>query len=140
MAGLAGRVVEIGFGSGLNVEHYPPEVEEVLAVEPAAVARRLAAKRIEAGGVPVHHVGLDGQAIPLDDDSCATPRCPRSPCARSAIPPRRCPSFAECSDREAASISLSMDSLPTLRWPGGNTDSTRGSAGWWTAAISHAMR
>ena len=70
MAGLAGRVVEIGFGSGLNVEHYPPEVAVVLAVEPAAVARRLAAKRIEAGGVPVHHVGLDGQAIPLDDDSC----------------------------------------------------------------------
>ncbi len=70
MAGLAGRVVEIGFGSGLNVEHYPPEVEEVLAVEPAAVARRLAAKRIEVGRVPVHHIGLDGQAIPLDDASC----------------------------------------------------------------------
>ena len=70
MAGLAGRVVEIGFGSGLNVEHYPPEVEEVLAVEPAAVARRLAAKRIEVGGVPVDHIGLDGQAIPLDDASC----------------------------------------------------------------------
>lgn len=69
-AGLVGRVVEIGFGSGLNVEHYPPEVEAVLAVEPAAVARRLAAKRIEVGGVPVDHIGLDGQAIPLDDASC----------------------------------------------------------------------
>ena len=32
-AGLAGRVVEIGFGSGLNVAHYPPEVDLVLAVE-----------------------------------------------------------------------------------------------------------
>lgn len=69
-AGLAGTVVEIGFGSGLNVEHYPPEVELVLAVEPAEVARQLAAKRIERSGVTVEHIGLDGQAIPLDDASC----------------------------------------------------------------------
>jgi SAM-dependent methyltransferase len=69
-AGLVGRVVEIGFGSGLNVEHYPPEVVEVLAVEPAAVARRLAARRIKVGGVRIEHIGLDGEAIPLDDASC----------------------------------------------------------------------
>jgi len=69
-SGLAGRVVEIGFGSGLNVEHYPPEVEVVLAVEPAELARRLAARRAGAGTVPVCHIGLDGQAIPLPEASC----------------------------------------------------------------------
>ena len=68
--GLTGRVVEIGFGSGLNVGMYPQDVEEVLAVEPAAVARRLSNKRVARSKVPVHHIGLDGQAIPLDDDSC----------------------------------------------------------------------
>jgi len=68
--GLVGRVVEIGFGSGLNARHYPPEVEVVLAVEPAAVARRLGAKRMARAGVAVTHVGLDGQAIALDDTSC----------------------------------------------------------------------
>jgi len=68
--GLTGRVVEIGFGSGLNVGHYPPTVDVVLAVEPAAVARRLAGKRAARSAVPVTHIGLDGQAIPLDDDSC----------------------------------------------------------------------
>jgi hypothetical protein len=69
-SGLVGRVVEIGFGSGLNVEHHPPEVEMVLAVEPAELARRLAAKRAGAGGVPVRHIGLDDQAVALPDASC----------------------------------------------------------------------
>ena len=68
--GLAGRVVEVGFGSGLNVPHYPPGIDVVLAVEPATVARKLARRRIAASRVPVEHVGLDGQEIPLDDASC----------------------------------------------------------------------
>jgi ubiquinone/menaquinone biosynthesis C-methylase UbiE len=129
MAGLAGRVVEIGFGSGLNVEHYPPEVEEVLAVEPAAVARRLAAKRIEAGGVSVHHIGLDGQAIPLDDASCDAALSTFTLCT-VRDPAKALSELRRVLRPEAASISLSMDCLPTLRWRGGNTDSTRGSAGW----------
>ena len=68
--GLAGRVVEIGFGSGLNVDFYPQDVDVVLAVEPAAVARKLADKRMTRSGVTVEHIGLDGQSIPLDVDSC----------------------------------------------------------------------
>ncbi len=69
-AGLFGTVVEIGFGSGLNVAAYPDDVELVYAVEPVDVARRLAEPRIAAGRVAVRHVGLDGQEIPLADDSC----------------------------------------------------------------------
>lgn len=68
--GLSGTVVEIGFGSGLNVPVYPAEVHEVLAVEPALRARELAQPRIEASPVTVTHVGLDGQRLPLDDASC----------------------------------------------------------------------
>lgn len=68
--GLFGSVVEIGFGSGLNVAAYPGDVDIVYAVEPAHVARRLAEPRIAAGSVLVQHVGLDGQQIPLADDSC----------------------------------------------------------------------
>jgi ubiquinone/menaquinone biosynthesis C-methylase UbiE len=68
--GLHGRVVEIGFGSGLNVPHYPSAVDTVLAVEPAEVALRLAARRIASSTIPVEHVGLDGQSIPLREASC----------------------------------------------------------------------
>lgn len=68
-AGLSGEVLEIGFGSGLNVPHYPVAVTRVQAVDPATVGRKLAAKRLAASPVPVEYVGLDGQALPLDPAS-----------------------------------------------------------------------
>jgi ubiquinone/menaquinone biosynthesis C-methylase UbiE len=67
-AGLAGEVVEVGFGSGLNLPHYPPAVTRVLAVDPARLGRKLAAKRIAASPVPVEFAGLDGERLPWPDD------------------------------------------------------------------------
>jgi ubiquinone/menaquinone biosynthesis C-methylase UbiE len=66
---LTGEVVEIGFGSGHNVPHYPAAVTHVYAVEPSDLARRLAARRVAASPVPVSFVGLVGEAIPLADAS-----------------------------------------------------------------------
>jgi len=68
-SGLAGNVVEVGFGSGRNVPYYPPAVTRVQAVDPALTGRRLAAKRVAASPVPVEYVGLDGQSLPIDDES-----------------------------------------------------------------------
>ncbi|MEU4389928.1 methyltransferase domain-containing protein [Kribbella sp. NPDC023855] len=67
--GLQGEVVEIGFGSGLNVHHYPETVTAVTAVEPSDVAWRLAEDRVMAAQLPVRRSGLDGQALPFDDDT-----------------------------------------------------------------------
>jgi ubiquinone/menaquinone biosynthesis C-methylase UbiE len=68
-AGLHGEVLEIGFGSGLNVPHYPAAVTRVRAIDPATVGRRLAAKRVAESSVPVEYIGLDGQALPVDSAS-----------------------------------------------------------------------
>lgn len=67
--GLRGRVLEIGFGSGLNVRFYPPEVTDVDAVEPSDVAWRLSERRRDRQPVPVSRVGLDGQRLAADDAS-----------------------------------------------------------------------
>jgi SAM-dependent methyltransferase len=68
-APLHGTVVEVGFGSGLNVAHYPPAVTLVHAVEPSMLARRLAAPRVERASVPIEFDGPDGQHLPLPDRS-----------------------------------------------------------------------
>ncbi len=68
--GLHGQVVEVGFGSGLNIPFYPEAVSGVAAIEPADTGWRLAGKRLAAATVPVRRTGLDGQSLPLPDDSC----------------------------------------------------------------------
>jgi ubiquinone/menaquinone biosynthesis C-methylase UbiE len=67
--GLDGDVVEIGFGSGLNIPFYPDRVTRVAAVEPADVGWKLAGKRLGATNVPVERAGLDGQSLPFEDAS-----------------------------------------------------------------------
>jgi ubiquinone/menaquinone biosynthesis C-methylase UbiE len=67
--GLHGRVLEIGFGTGLNLRHYPAEVTEILVVEPSTTAMRLAEPRTAAVSVPVRRVGLDGAHLELPEES-----------------------------------------------------------------------
>ena len=68
-APLAGEVIEIGFGTGLNLPHLPKAVVRVLAVDPMERGRELAAERLSATSVNVEFIGLDGQVLPLDDHS-----------------------------------------------------------------------
>jgi SAM-dependent methyltransferase len=63
LAGLRGRVIEIGCGDGRNFQHYPPDVTQVLAVEPDPNARAVAAKRGVEAPAPIEVV--EGVASPL---------------------------------------------------------------------------
>ena len=67
--GLHGRVLELGFGSGLNTRFYPDAVESVDAVEPSDVGWELSERRRDRSSVPVQRVGLDGQLLAVPDAS-----------------------------------------------------------------------
>lgn len=66
---LHGRVLEIGFGSGLNIVKYPESVTSVAAVEPSDVAWQMSQERRDAARVPITRSGLDGQSIDEPDAS-----------------------------------------------------------------------
>jgi ubiquinone/menaquinone biosynthesis C-methylase UbiE len=69
LAGLGGRVVEVGAGNGLNFGHYPPNTENVLAVEPDSVLRAHAEENARHAPVPVEVVAGQADALPLPDGS-----------------------------------------------------------------------
>jgi len=64
---LSGRVLEVGFGSGLNTTHYPAAVTAVAAVEPSDHGWELSHTRREASPLPYERIGLDGQDIAAED-------------------------------------------------------------------------
>jgi ubiquinone/menaquinone biosynthesis C-methylase UbiE len=67
-----GEVLEIGFGTGLNLAHYPEPIRRLTAVEPSAGMDRLAGRRIESSGLEVRRLALGGECLPLPDASFDT--------------------------------------------------------------------
>lgn len=62
-----GRVLEIGIGTGLNLEHYDKaRVQAITGLDPGLEMHRLAKKRVAAAGIPVELVGLSAEKIPFD--------------------------------------------------------------------------
>jgi ubiquinone/menaquinone biosynthesis C-methylase UbiE len=69
LQGLRGRVVELGAGDGANFEHYPPEVDEVVAIEPERHLRAFAEEAAAAAAVKVTVLPGFADELPLDDGS-----------------------------------------------------------------------
>ena len=62
-----GNVLEIGFGTGANLPHYPPAVETLQVVEPERMLQKRVEARIRQSGLRVEWHGLRGEALPFED-------------------------------------------------------------------------
>ena len=114
-AGLDGEVLEIGFGTGLNVPFYPAAVRRVLAVEPAGGGRSWPPGGWPPGTsrpspVPVQFAGLDAATLPAADASLDHVLSTWTLCT---VPDaaRRWPRSAGCCGRAARCTS------PSTAWP-----------------------
>src|SRR5574341_746603 len=67
LAPAHGHVLEIGFGTGLNLPHYPRAVTSLTAIEPAPLLPKTVARRISGRALPVELVRLSAETLPFED-------------------------------------------------------------------------
>ena len=72
LAGASGRVVEIGSGTGVNLEHYPATIEELVCTEPEEPMARRLERKVADSSLPVRVVHAAAEDLPLEDDSFDT--------------------------------------------------------------------
>ena len=73
LAGARGQVLEIGFGTGLNLPCYPPEIERLVAIDPVTMLEKKVRGRVERAPFPVERVVQDAaDPIPFPDASFDT--------------------------------------------------------------------
>jgi ubiquinone/menaquinone biosynthesis C-methylase UbiE len=68
LAHAHGDVLEIGFGTGLNLPYYPRAVHKLTAVDPNPGMHRLAQKRIQQASIEVDQHVLGGERLPFQDN------------------------------------------------------------------------
>jgi ubiquinone/menaquinone biosynthesis C-methylase UbiE len=68
----AGRVLEIGPGTGLNFPHYPQATRHLLTVSPDATLATRALQRAEQHELQLEHLTSTGSSLPIDDESVDT--------------------------------------------------------------------
>lgn len=69
LAAAEGEILEIGFGTGLNLACYPPGVQKIIAIDPNAGMHRAAEKRIARSTIEVDRRQLSGESLPFANDS-----------------------------------------------------------------------
>ncbi len=68
-----GDVLEIGFGSGLNLPYYDGDkVRRIFGLEPSEGMRRKARRNVDASGLEIEFIDLPGEEIPLERQSVDT--------------------------------------------------------------------
>jgi ubiquinone/menaquinone biosynthesis C-methylase UbiE len=67
LADASGNILEIGFGTGLNLPYYPPHVRKITTVDPNIGMYRRARRRINRAGIEVYQRVLGGERLPFED-------------------------------------------------------------------------
>jgi ubiquinone/menaquinone biosynthesis C-methylase UbiE len=65
----AGNILEIGFGTGLNLACYPSRIRKITSVEPNSGMHRRARSRIERSAIEVDNRALGGESLPFEDNT-----------------------------------------------------------------------
>jgi ubiquinone/menaquinone biosynthesis C-methylase UbiE len=83
LSGVSGDIFEIGFGTGLNLQHYPAAVKKMTTADVNPAMGRRAQQRIAASGIEVDCRTLDAESLPLDDASFDSVVCTWTLCSVS---------------------------------------------------------
>lgn len=67
LAGVRGEILEIGFGTGLNLPHYPEQVDHLTAIDINPGMNAIAQKRLEKTNITVDYRVLNGENLPMPD-------------------------------------------------------------------------
>lgn len=67
LADVQGEVLEIGFGTGINLDYYPATVRRLVTVDNNPGVHKLAQQRIQRSPIPVEHQVLNGEQLPMPD-------------------------------------------------------------------------
>jgi len=78
---VTGEILEIGFGTGLNLPHYPQSVTKITTIDPNPGMQKLARSRIKKSQITVDYKVLNGESLPMPDESFDSVVCTWTLCS-----------------------------------------------------------
>ena len=78
---VSGEVLEIGFGTGLNLPHYPDKIKKITTIDPNPGMQKKARSRIAASKIDVDSRVLNGESLPMADASFDSVVCTWTLCS-----------------------------------------------------------
>ncbi|MGB5713557.1 MAG: class I SAM-dependent methyltransferase [Waterburya sp.] len=85
LADVSGEILEIGFGTGLNLPYYPDNVNKITTIDPNPGMQRLARSRIAKSQITVDYKILNGESLPMPNDSFDSVVCTWTLCSISLV-------------------------------------------------------
>lgn len=81
LADVSGEILEIGFGTGLNLPHYPKEVNKITTIDPNPGMQKLARSRIVKSQITVDYKVLNSESLPMIDSTFDSVVCTWTLCS-----------------------------------------------------------